>query len=398
VGVVQFDRATNNVIITGAIRSGFYVTLSELVMNNSPYLLARIAQLVQKGQLISKDNERFDLVLAPASQWRNEVVMPTFGSSYSNEFFIGIQPLMNNGSFWSMIQLQYEVGEVYQEAANRGDAQSLFEFAEELNLMSTNAQVDALLKHKEAQSVILRRERRPLTQYETLRILRDLVRAIQCISSQGFVHRDIKPDNVLVDGLRKRGRMADFGLMAVKGSPFTGPAGTLYYMPEVIVNQQGQSLISPTAPLVDSLLDIYALGKSVREAFEFYSSNELSGSVVTPLILRSLVSDSTDNVAVKLASANVFYSPDQKIDVAKAPISSEMSEAVVDTMNSLANLLTDEKYAQQWKADTTPVQRELKNYYAPPSLLVVAESAMSILMACIENECLDRWGPANIIV
>lgn len=398
VGSVQFDRTTNDVVIMGVIRTGFYVTLSELVIHKSPYLLARIAQLVQKGQLIPKKNERFDLVLAPASQWRNEVIMPTFGSSYSNEFFIGVQPLMNNGSFWNMIQLQYEVTEVYQEAANRGDAQSLFEFAEELNLMSTNAQVDALLKHKEAQSIILRQERRPLTQYETLRILRDLVRAIQCISSQGFVHRDVKPDNVLVDGLRRVGRLADFGLMAVKGSPFTGPAGTLYYMPEVIVTEQGRALISPTAPLVDSLLDIYALGKSIEEAFEFYSSNELSGSVVTPLILRSLVSDSTDNVTVKLASANVFYSPDRKIDVAKAPITREMSETIVDTMNALAKLLTDEKYAQQWKADTTPIQRELKNYYAAPSLLVVAESTMTILMACVENECMDRWGPANIIV
>ena len=77
----------------------------------------------------------------------------------------------------------------------------------------------------------------PLEVERALRLIGDLARALQCIHSDGFVHRDVKPANILVaevGAATEYARLADFGIAKAVDDP-AGltkgvPPGTLGYM------------------------------------------------------------------------------------------------------------------------------------------------------------------------
>ncbi|MDH3290334.1 MAG: protein kinase [Gemmatimonadota bacterium] len=101
-----------------------------------------------------------------------------------------------------------------------------------------------------------RRERLPIE--ETRRIMKETADALGLAHAMGIVHRDIKPDNILLEGTRRRVMVTDFGiakaLTDASGGTLTGTGvaiGTPAYMsPE---QAAGDSEI-------DARSDIYSLG------------------------------------------------------------------------------------------------------------------------------------------
>jgi len=97
------------------------------------------------------------------------------------------------------------------------------------------------------------RDGQPLPDAETTRIASELASALGYAHSQGVLHRDVKPTNVLFDS-EGRVKIADFGIARVLDAPTLTEAGTLlgtarYISPE---QSRGESVTPAT--------DVYAFG------------------------------------------------------------------------------------------------------------------------------------------
>src|SRR5438132_10750047 len=92
------------------------------------------------------------------------------------------------------------------------------------------------------------RSRGPLSASEGARILREVAWALGYAHAQGLVHRDVKPDNILLESSTGRALVADFGIAAAIGDVSTsGVSGTPEFMsPEQVLEED-----------VDARSDIY---------------------------------------------------------------------------------------------------------------------------------------------
>jgi hypothetical protein len=103
------------------------------------------------------------------------------------------------------------------------------------------------------------RQRGPLAAADAVRLGRDVAAALAAAHRRGILHRDVKPQNILLDP-DGRARLTDFGSARLDdqlGITATGAlAGTLAYAaPEIVAGRRG-----------DARADVYALGLTLHYA------------------------------------------------------------------------------------------------------------------------------------
>jgi eukaryotic-like serine/threonine-protein kinase len=126
------------------------------------------------------------------------------------------------------------------------------------------------------------RTRGPLPSSEGARVLREVAWALAYAHGQGLVHRDVKPDNILIESASGRVLVADFGIAAAANDSNVpdgggGIAGTPEFMsPEQALGKQ-----------IDARSDLYGLGATAfyafsgRFPFEGKSATEVLAKQVT---------------------------------------------------------------------------------------------------------------------
>jgi predicted Ser/Thr protein kinase len=122
------------------------------------------------------------------------------------------------------------------------------------------------------------RDRGPLSGTEGTRVLREAAWALAYAHEQGVIHRDVKPDNILLEGATGRVLMADFGIAAALSDVTTdGVSGTPEFMsPEQVLGGQ-----------LDARSDLYSLGATAfytfsgQLPFEGKSATEVLAKQVT---------------------------------------------------------------------------------------------------------------------
>lgn len=98
------------------------------------------------------------------------------------------------------------------------------------------------------------RERGPLSTSEAVRMLKEVSWALGYAHLHGFVHRDVKPDNILLEEGSGRAMVTDFGI-AVLAEAGTAQAGA-----EVVGTAEFMSPEQARGGEVDARSDLYALG------------------------------------------------------------------------------------------------------------------------------------------
>ncbi len=99
------------------------------------------------------------------------------------------------------------------------------------------------------------REKRTLAVSEILRILREVAWGLAYAHARGVVHRDIKPDNILLDRDSGRAVLTDFGIARDSGA-----ASQLTQLGNVLGSVHYMSPEQAAGEEVDGRSDIYALG------------------------------------------------------------------------------------------------------------------------------------------
>jgi len=108
------------------------------------------------------------------------------------------------------------------------------------------------------------RQHAPLSLAEAERILAAIGGALTAAHAVGLVHRDIKPDNIMLEGPERHPLLMDFGIAKVGKSEGVGLTSTGMVLGTPLYMSPEQATASPT---VDARSDIYSLGVLAYQLF-----------------------------------------------------------------------------------------------------------------------------------
>ncbi len=98
----------------------------------------------------------------------------------------------------------------------------------------------------------------PLSVKELVRLLQDVGYALAYAHGRGVVHRDIKPDNIMLERATGRALLMDFGISRVIAAPT--PTAGLTQIGEIVGTPEFMSPEQASADVLDGRSDLYSLG------------------------------------------------------------------------------------------------------------------------------------------
>jgi predicted Ser/Thr protein kinase len=233
------------------------------------------------------------------------------------------------------------------------------------------------------------RWRKPLGEQESLEIVLDAAKGLDFAWSRGIVHRDVKPQNVILDS-RGRGRVLDLGLSKdiTQNTAFTLPGRIsctpMYASPEQITRQ----------PL-DFRTDVYALGVMLYEML----TGELpfADKSITRLLMmhvkdpaprarwkRQEISEAADSLAARMLEKDRekrFASQEDALQAIRAALPQGATERIERAASSVSPVPTPAASVAGGESkggDTAPARGGCAKLIL---LMVAVASALGLLLA-----------------
>lgn len=125
----------------------------------------------------------------------------------------------------------------------------------------------------------------PLSVRETVRMLRDVSYALAYAHGRGVVHRDIKPDNIMIERATGRALVMDFGISrSMSAAAVSNPA--LTRVGEVVGTPEYMSPEQASGDTIDGRSDLYSLGLVAWFALAGYSA--MAGDSISKVLLKQI--------------------------------------------------------------------------------------------------------------
>lgn len=130
----------------------------------------------------------------------------------------------------------------------------------------------------------------PLSIRETVRLLQDVAYALAYAHGRGVVHRDIKPDNVMIERATGRALVMDFGIARViTAAPVDPYQEGLTRVGEVIGTPEYMSPEQASGDQVDGRSDLYSLGLTAH--FALTGQPPMSGTTTGKILAKQITEE-----------------------------------------------------------------------------------------------------------
>ncbi|MEO7997460.1 MAG: serine/threonine-protein kinase, partial [Gemmatimonadaceae bacterium] len=163
----------------------------------------------------------------------------------------------------------------------------------------------------------------PLTVRETVKLMQDVAYALAYAHGRGIVHRDIKPDNIMIDRASGRALVMDFGIARAKSNAPAAAAG-LTRVGEVVGTPEYMSPEQASGDDVDGRSDLYSLGLTIMFAVtgQIAFSAETTQRVLVKQLTESLppvntVRPDLPNALAVAIDRCVMKNPSERFDTAE---------------------------------------------------------------------------------
>ena len=126
----------------------------------------------------------------------------------------------------------------------------------------------------------------PLPVRELVRIMQDVAYALAYAHGRGVVHRDIKPDNIMLERATGRALVMDFGISRSMAHAAPATATNLTRVGEVVGTPEYMSPEQASGDVVDGRSDLYALGLTAY--FAASGRTAMTGESTQKILVRQL--------------------------------------------------------------------------------------------------------------